>query len=328
MSFKEGSYSSVDEARERIRPAYDKLSPEQSVLQDKLLEFSMVKESDMEHFKSVYTLGPKQVDSIIKSLDRDKKIWQGIDYAKAKELDLELNFIPGNEFAERLLLEVIDKKIDITTDEGRKIFVDQWNKECPYLPMPCVPPNDFWYLEQLSQTPTRIIANRGKRKINQPAIPNFAEDEILFVDNWQEQDFGTAEATESHHSKLLEALLGDSSTVNISRETLDNALWSKNPANRQPTKKHQEILKQLKCDPKEFELRPIRQDEYARLATSYGWGQKNLWTNFDNYSLEGGGRFGLDGGYRYNGGASGVDYSRRGNASGDLSVRLVLSRKH
>ena len=104
MSFKEGSYSSVDEARERIRPAYDKLSPEQSVLQDKLLEFSMVKESDMEHFKSVYTLGPKQVDSIIKSLDRDKKIWQGIDYAKAKELDLELNFIPGNEFAERLLL--------------------------------------------------------------------------------------------------------------------------------------------------------------------------------------------------------------------------------
>lgn len=116
------------------------------------------------------------------------------------------------------------------------------------------------------------------------------------------------------------------STVNIKRQDLDAALWQGDPANRIPTPKHKELLTSLGLNPTQYELRPIRQDEYARLAQEKAWGQKNLWTNFDHYGLEGdGARRGLLGGRAVHGGPSDVgDYSR-GSASGYLAVRLVLA---
>ena len=251
-----------------------------------------------------------------------------INYLEVKKLGLESNIISGSKAAERLLQEVINNKINITTDEGKEAFIDQWKKDCPNIPMPCVPPNAFWYLTNLSQN--RIISNLDNLPAgtNLPATPRFQEDETLFVDNWKEQDYNSPDAASPHRSELLNALLGDPSTVNIQRQTIDEALWDGDPANRQPTKKHKEILKQLGCDPKEFEIRLIRQDEYARLAPSKGWGQKNLWTNFDNYFLEDDGdRRGLSGGYRDHGGPSRVNYYWRARAADFLSVRLVLSRK-
>ncbi|MEK7625633.1 MAG: hypothetical protein AAB467_04800 [Patescibacteria group bacterium] len=251
-----------------------------------------------------------------------------INYREAKRLGLEVNIIRGSEAANRLLQEVIGKTINITTKKGQKAFVDQWKKECPNLPMPCVPPNDFWYLTQISQS--RIISNLevSGQRANQPAAPHFEKDEVLLVDNWTEQDYSSPEAALSHQSKLLEALLGTGSTVNISREIIDNALWEGDPSNREPTEQHQKILKQLNCDPKQLELRLIRQDEYARLAPAKQFGQKNLWTNFDNYFLEGGGVCsGLNGGFRAYGGPSRVDSYQRVLPRGDLAVRLVLSRK-
>ncbi|MEK7625386.1 MAG: hypothetical protein AAB467_03480, partial [Patescibacteria group bacterium] len=251
-----------------------------------------------------------------------------INYLEAKRLGLEVNMIRGSEAARRLLGEVTDKTINITTKKGQKAFVDQWKKECPNLPMPCVPPNDFWYLTQISQS--RIISNLevSGQRANQPAAPHFEKDEVLLVDNWTEQDYSSPEAALSHQSKLLEALLGTGSTVNISREIIDNALWEGDPSNREPTEQHQKILKQLNCDPKQLELRLIRQDEYARLAPAKQFGQKNLWTNFDNYFLgDDGDRYGLSGGYHGFGGPSCVGSDWRGYAHDYLAVRLVLSRK-
>ncbi|MBI5230289.1 MAG: hypothetical protein HY981_03275 [Candidatus Magasanikbacteria bacterium] len=72
-------------------------------------------------------------------------------------------------------------------------------------------------------------------------------------------------------------------------------------------------------------LRHIAQDEYARLALSKAWGQKALWTNFNNYYLEdNGARKGLVGGDCGNGGC--YIGCPRGYAGGDLAVRLVLVR--
>lgn len=122
--------------------------------------------------------------------------------------------------------------------------------------------------------------------------------------------------------------MGQDSTVNIKRQDLDKALWKGDPAQRIPTDKHKTLLKKLGVDPDQFELRCMRQDEYARGATAHSWGQKNLWTNFGHYFLgDDGARHGLSCGHRDLGGSSRVGSSWRGSVNDYLSVRLVLARK-
>ena len=116
------------------------------------------------------------------------------------------------------------------------------------------------------------------------------------------------------------------STVNIKRQDLDAALWQGDPCLRIPTVKHKALLQTLGVDPQTHELRPIRQDEYARLANTKAWGQKNFWTNFDHYCLEDAdARLGLLGGNADYGGARHVDDDSRALATGHLAVRLVLA---
>ena len=331
---------SPNEQEIAFQEAHAKLDQEQSVLFDKLSELGIAEEKE-EYISFLKSIGKNQAEFILQLIDQ--KIWSeletikeklesfkenfsitlsdqeakifltmnpetnDIDYEKAKEMNLELNLIRGSEAAGRLLQEVVSNKIDINTEEGQQSFIKQWKKECPNLPMPCVPPNDFWYLQQLQAK--RIISNIEnplQGQPNQSAAPRFQEDEFLFVDNWQEEDWDNKKAKKSHYSELLEDMLNNKgSTVRIRRQDIDQALWEGDPANRMPTEKHKEALGTLGCDPKEFELRLIRQDEYARLAPTKGYGQKNLWTNFDNYFLGGDGdRCGLDGGYRGDGDAS------------------------
>lgn len=344
--------------RERIKAIHASLSSEQLVFADKLLQIAAVIGAEENVFEFAGSISPEHCVAFLNFVHGQNKVWsekvlkekmkffqnnyslpltdqeavailesqsETINYPEAKKLGLEANILRGSEAAGRLLQEVTNHTINITTPAGQQAFVRRWKTECPDLPMPCVPEkNDFWYLTNLSQN--RIISNLEGD--NQPVAPRFEDKEILFIDNWQEQDWDSQKASSSHKSKLLEALLGNSSTVNISRETIDAALWKGDPALHQPTIKHLEILKKLGCDPKQYELHLIRQDEYARLASAKDWGKKNLWTNYDNYFLEGdGARNGLDGGRRALGGPSYVDYNWRVGARDGLSVRLVLSRK-
>ena len=161
------------------------------------------------------------------------------------------------------------------------------------------------------------------------AKPYFDQDEVLWIDDWEEKDWdASGKPLKTDISPLLKELLGKIGVVNIKRQDLDAALWNGDPAKRVPTAKHQSILKKLGLDHNQFELRCIRQDEYARLHQIRNLGNKNLWTNFDNYFLEDGGdRLGLLGGRRANGGASHVGDGSWGDFGGNLAVRLVLARK-
>ena len=242
---------------------------------------------------------------------------------EARRLGLERLDIPAYPEAQRLIEQVIDKSIDITTPAGQKQFLDSWKAACPDLPPPCLPDN-FWYLTQLANG--KIVSS-----LEQPTalVPDFGTPEVILSETWKEEDWNAPTATTSHTSPLLKELLGNESTVYIQRQDLDAALWVGDPGERIPTEKHKEIIQTLGVDPAQFMLRPITQDEYARSASIKGWGQKNLWTNMDGYYLEDAGeRNGLGGGSRGSGGASNIAFNSRGNANGFLAVRLVLEPRH
>lgn len=281
----------------------------------------------------------------VHSLDELEEVHTPLEFAynktEAHILGLEQMEVPVYQDAQRLIEQIIDKTIDISTTAGKTQFVQAWQSQCPDIPMPAVLKNtadaivtaladadlsksDFWYLTQLQSG--KIITNLEGH--NQPAIPQFDKREVVLVDSWTETDYNAPDAAAKHTSKLIKQLMGQDSTVNIKREDLDAALWKGDPAKRIPTDKHKALLQKLGVDPTQFELRCIRQDEYARGAGSNNWGQKILWTNFDHYFLEdGGARCGLSGGYRDGGGSSSVDCNWRDDTNGDLAVRLVLSRK-
>ncbi len=244
--------------------------------------------------------------------------------SEARRLKLERVEIKGNQEAQRLIDQVINGTLDIETPAGQKQFIDTWNAHCPNLPPPCVPPDDFWYLTKLKNK--KIISNLEGTPA--PTSPHWNHDQVLLIDSWEETNYDAPDAKTKHTSPLLKELMGNPSTVNIKREDLDSALWLGDPSLHIPTPKHKALLIKLGADPQTSELRPIRQDEYARLANTKGFGKKNLWTNFDHYSPEGDdARRGLLGGYRGRGGPSRVGSDSRGYARDGLAVRLVLARK-
>ena len=239
---------------------------------------------------------------------------------EATRLGLKRLDLAGNTEADGLI-----EQANFGTPEGKRRFVELWHAKCPDIKLPCVPDkDDFWYLENLKEG--RIVTNlSGDAK---RVKTNFGQPEVILVDDWQECDWGTREAATAHRSVLLEELLGRASTVNVKRKEIDQALWGINADLRQQSQKQIDIITKLGLNPDEFELRLIRQDESARGATAKGWGQHNLWTNYQDYFLEGvGDRYGLFGGNLANGGVSNVYYFWRDNANGSLAVRLVLSRK-
>ncbi len=121
--------------------------------------------------------------------------------------------------------------------------------------------------------------------------------------------------------------------TNITRDEINQALWSDHDARIQSPKAKQIIQELLTgtgtaLDPDDFELRLMRYDEYARAASSQGYGQKELWTWFDGYyALGEGAHSGLFGGDRDGGGAASVDNSPRGVRDEDIALRVVLSRR-
>jgi len=270
---------------------------------------------------------------------------------EAKRLGLERLELQGYPKADVLIQEFTGKikpileSIESATDEDKKkpfeeqleaektTFVESWQKDCPGLPMPCVPDkNDWWYLIQLAKD--KIICSlTDDSKIT---LSEFGRAEIILTDFWQEENWDEKipgsedKKMQKINSPLLQEFLGANFTgvVNIKRKDLDSALWEGDTGDRAPSAKQKAVLEKLGLDSDQFEIRCIRQDEYSRGSVSQGWGQKNLWTNFDHYFLEGvGDRRGLVGGAREHGGASGVDRCWRAGADDVLAVRLVLSRK-
>jgi hypothetical protein len=242
---------------------------------------------------------------------------------EARRLGLERVEIKGSLEAQDLIARVFDQSrsdaFDVMTKTGQKAFNDAWQKNCPNI----LPPNgsDFWYLKQL-QAGT-IISNLD---LNNPqhAHPHFDQPSILWMQDWQEEDYINA-AFQKTSSPLFQELLGTSSVVKISRTTIDQALWTGDPSQKTKTPKHTELIKNLGLDPRDYHFRLVRQDEYARLAGSgENFGNSNLWTWFDDYQFEGERVYGLVGGSRDYGGASNVADNSRGHAYGNIAVRLVL----
>ena len=280
---------------------------------------------------------------------------------KAAEFGLEQVELPAFLEADRLIARVINKTlengrpnpdyINISAKAGREQFCRLWKEKNGDLPLPCVPPEtlfnelypgkewpkeiskaagDFWYLQQLAAG--KIVKNLNGEA--QPLLPHYGQKQVILAEKWDEDDWdaktGRIKKLQSaeYTSKLLEAFgINTQGVVNIKREDIDSALWQGDPANRQPTQKHQEVLREFGVDPSKLVFRCIAQDEYARGALLKQWGNKNLWTNFDGFFFEDAGRYGLYGGHSPYGGASYVNDCWRAEARGDLAFRFVLSRK-
>ncbi|MBI5230290.1 MAG: hypothetical protein HY981_03280 [Candidatus Magasanikbacteria bacterium] len=150
---------------------------------------------------------------------------------------------------------MVSGSIDIETDDGKQKFVQDWQSQCPDIPVPCVLRNtqnvilrsiadadlsrsDFWYLTSLKKR--KIIKNLEGS--DQPAMPHFDKDIVLLVDSWQETDNDAPDAAAKLISPLLKELLNQESAVNIKREDLDNVLWQGDPSKHILTTKHEAIL--------------------------------------------------------------------------------------
>ena len=212
-------------------------------------------------------------------------------------------------------------------------FAKYWNKfylNTPYPENINKNEGNFWYVKQLAAG--NIVSNlEGKE--NKKFLPNY-RGETIYVsnrpdENWDAEEGGKKKLqTENYSDKLLNSVLeaaGQSAhvgCVTIKRETIDEALWKGDPGERIPSYAQVAVLKKLVGKDKwqNWEIRSTNQWEIE--------GKHNLWTHLDGYFLEGGGRYGLVGGRRGYGGASGVDLCSRDVALGAVAVRLVLSRKH
>lgn len=287
----------------------------------------------------------------------------GYDKKEAEFLGLEELKIKGDDHAQ----DIIEQIMSGGGDKDIEDFFREWGKKCPDIAFPCVlknrdgeiitelpdpkdRPDDgadeaivsayyrnyadysqsrIWYFRDWLPY-QRIIENLTG--IPRVAIPGFNQNEVVLVDSWEEAK--PKDRAQKHVSALIKELRGNDSVENISRPELDAALWQGDPGDRVPTEKHKEILARLKLDPNEFEIRPIRQDEYARVATEKGWGQQNFWVLFDHYQFEEGrgvgggdfkGRSNLVGGHCGAGGSSSVFVSRYNEPIN--AVRLVIARR-
>jgi hypothetical protein len=230
----------------------------------------------------------------------------------AERMGLERVDIQGYPEAQKIIDQVWDKKLDVTTAEGQKEFVRLWKEKVGSLPMPCVPEKkDFWYLTKLYEG--KIVPK-----------PDYATSRTIFVDRWEEKDWyasapdGQKILQKPGLSKILsEYGLGDRGVVNISRNELDQAIA-----------KHQPSVAQKLHDPS-LGARPLSIVECAVLSQDprFNLGKSDLWTHQDGEFLGAKARLGLISGDRIAGGVSHVNCNGWVGAGDGLAIRLVLARK-
>lgn len=300
----------------------------------------------------------------LKAESAPRRVDSRADYneQELRRLRLEKLDLPAYPVADRLIARILESNqgagdyIDITDGEpggGQEQFCRPWKRFCGDLPLPCTPPKvlfeqlypgrqfpdgidekngDFWYLMRLAEN--AIVKNVAGAP--QPILPRFEEQETMYAMDWVEENFDAEDGagnpklrTSLYSQPLLEALsIKCDGVVNISRKIIDKALWEGDPSKRQPTDKHQAVIRQLGFNPDEWEFHCIRQDQYARGSEVKQWGRHELYTHYEDYFFGGGVCRGLLGGFHMLGGASRVDNSSRDSAHEYWAVRLVLSRKH
>jgi len=275
------------------------------------------------------------------------------DKAKAKEYGMEQLDIKGHTKAQELVnaLSCQDpgfskveqrpdpkdnkKTIDVTVVDLEKVK-RFWVAHCGDLPD--IPKKSPWYFEALwNKQIVSTINNNEASVLGVFAPPRFGESGFLLVMDWPEFDCDNPADREKAHQhpsvKLLKELMSNDTLTDISRDDLNAALWQDHDARVQSVKAKEIVAKLLGVkanDPsiEQYELRLLRYDEYARSANDKGYGEKNLWTWFDDYyQRDVGHRSGLIGGNTDNGGAAFVYYYPRDSADVRIAVRLVLSRK-
>ena len=200
-----------------------------------------------------------------------------LNETEAKKLGLirlELQSFPK---AQALIDQITNKSIDIKTPQGRKTFVVQWIAAHPSLPLPCVPDTtgdytkgDYYLLERLQEG--NIIKNIEGTPSQ--TTTHYETPDVLYVDSWQEEDYDQTNSLETNISPLLKLLLNTDGVINISRDQIDQALFQGDPSQGNKTPTHIKLLEQLNLNPKEYSLRLISYDEYARGSTEQNWGQK------------------------------------------------------
>jgi len=88
------------------------------------------------------------------------------------------------------------------------------------------------------------------------------------------------------------------------------------------------ILREIGLDPFEYQLVCIPFDVYLRLASKYGWGQRELWTHFDGYQVTRQLKlWGLVGGHARFGGSEDLCSLARDYSSEHLTVRFAIVRR-
>lgn len=196
---------------------------------------------------------------------------------------------------------------------------------------------NFWFLKQYSTG--RIIANLEDRTTgilrrkapHQPVRIRYPRATVLMPGqpavNYDAPVSGNDQrkVLQAVPAPLLRALgIGQQGIVKHKRESIDSALWEGDPVNRRPTAAHRQLLEQLvpgQADQFELRLENVRENQNRDNPT-------NLWHHLDGYFLaDDGVRYGLVGGGRSSGGASGVVDFWRDIVLENYAAGLVLSRK-
>ncbi len=230
-------------------------------------------------------------------------------------------------------------KAVLTVDKykvNEDVLKQDWLLVCPDLPN--IPEKSMWYFQALADHRlSNTIDNDDPNNTTNPTkphIPKFGKDSFMLTMDFQEFDFDNPAEKQAaltpQTKKILKTLFNTEDPTNISRDDVNQALWTDHERRIQSVKALSVISELVPQgeDPNNFELRLMRYDEYARSAMSQGYGKKNLWTHFDGYYAHVvGRRGGLDGGLRDSGGSANIVGDNRGVRDGSLALRLVLSRK-
>jgi hypothetical protein len=211
----------------------------------------------------------------------------------AERFNLKRVELKGSPEAQSLIDQVRDRKIDITTEEGKKYFVQQW-QEKTRLPLPCRVKNvnshdsdNFTYLENLYAGTTRISSDNRS---------DFASDKTVYVDNWKEDDWGARQdrysfdnpaLSKSTISVILKKLGIKDGVISHSRSEIESALWNGDPAEKKPSEKHRAILRELGVFDDEVYIKLISYREYLVCSQEEdfkNFGKKDLFTLFDDYA--------------------------------------------
>lgn len=186
-----------------------------------------------------------------------------------------------------------------TLTKQRLVFNKQniqtyWNTHCAELPN--IPDKSWSYFVRLIEgfTSKTIINGDKKNTIIKKYIPRFGNPTFLLVMDFPEFDWNNEQQKQqafTHPSmRITQKFFNKLDPTAITHDEINAALWE-DPDRRTQSLQAKAIIAELLgkkiSDPEidDYELRLIRQDEYARLAKIKNYGKKKIWTHMDGYRI-------------------------------------------